>query len=107
VLVFAVIAVTAPIVEEIVFRGYLFGALTRWKGPWPAAVVTGVLFGAAHVAVHPPEVLLTLSVMGFALCLVFWFTGSLLPCIALHAACLLLVAPFSRARAPQAAEAGA
>jgi uncharacterized protein len=133
VLVFAVIAVTAPIVEEIVFRGYLFPALTRWRGPWPAAVLTGILFGAAHVAVHPPQVLLTLAVLGFALCLVYWFTGSLLPCIALHAAhnamvvsiqlgwgvetlaaivgapivCLLLVAPFSRAKAPQLAQASA
>jgi membrane protease YdiL (CAAX protease family) len=133
VLVFAVIAVTAPIVEEIVFRGYLFAALTRWRGPWLAAVVTGVLFGAAHVAVHPPEALLPIAVLGFALCLVYWFTGSLLPCIGLHAATnamvvgvqlewtwqvpvgmlsavlisLLLVAPFSRARAPQIAHAGA
>jgi uncharacterized protein len=133
VLVFAAICVTAPIVEEIVFRGYLFPALTRWRGPWPAAIITGVLFGAAHVAVHPPQVLLPLAVLGFALCLVYWFTGSLLPCIGLHAAhnamvvgiqlgwgievpaamlgavavSLLLVAPFTRGRAPKLAQASA
>src|SRR4051812_40835926 len=28
------IAIVAPIVEEITFRGYLFPALTRWRGPW-------------------------------------------------------------------------
>src|ERR1700754_3128758 len=28
------VAVVAPIMEEITFRGYLFPALTRWKGPW-------------------------------------------------------------------------
>jgi membrane protease YdiL (CAAX protease family) len=125
--------VTAPIVEEIVFRGYLFAALTRWRGPWPAAVITGVLFGAAHGAVHPPVALVPLAILGFALCLVYWFTGSLLPCIGLHAAnnamvlgievgwswqvplamlgavavSLLLVAPFTKGRAPQYAHAGA
>jgi membrane protease YdiL (CAAX protease family) len=84
-LLFLVLAVTTPIVEEIVFRGYLFGALTRWRGPGLAAVLCGVLFGAAHLAVYPLELIPPLMVMGAALCLVFWFTGSLLPCIGVHA----------------------
>ncbi len=122
------VAVTAPIVEEIVFRGYLFGALTRWRGPWLAAVISGVMFGAAHVVASPAVALVPLAVLGFMLCLVFWFTGSLLPCIGVHAAnnalvlslaaswtwqvpvaiaasvavALLVCAPFSRERAPQA-----
>jgi len=86
VLMFITVVVGAPIVEEIMFRGYLFAALTRWKGPWPAAVVSGALFGLAHVLAHPPAAWLPLAVMGFLLALVFWITGSLLPCIALHAA---------------------
>jgi uncharacterized protein len=83
-LVFA-LAVFTPIAEEIAFRGYLFPALTRWRGPWWGALLTGVLFGAAHFAVYPPEFLPALMAMGFALCLVFWFTGSLLPCVGVHA----------------------
>jgi membrane protease YdiL (CAAX protease family) len=79
------VAITAPIVEEIAFRGYLFAALTRWRGPWPAAIVSGLLFGAAHAAVYPPEFLPPLAAFGIVLAMVFWFTGSLLPCIALHA----------------------
>jgi membrane protease YdiL (CAAX protease family) len=79
------VGITAPIVEELAFRGYLFPALTRWRGPWIAAGVTAVLFGAAHVAVHPVEVLPVLAVVGFVACLLFWFTGSLLPCVGLHA----------------------
>jgi membrane protease YdiL (CAAX protease family) len=79
------VCVGAPIVEEIAFRGYLFAALTRWRGPWPAAVLSGLLFGAAHAAVYPPELLPPLAVFGVVLAMVFWFTGSLLPCIALHA----------------------
>jgi membrane protease YdiL (CAAX protease family) len=78
-------AVTAPIVEEISFRGYLFPALTRWRGPWLAAVITALLFGAAHALVYPPLLLPLMVAFGFGACLLFWFTGSLLPGIALHA----------------------
>jgi membrane protease YdiL (CAAX protease family) len=125
----AVVTVAAPIAEEIAFRGYLFAALTTWRGPWPAAIVTGLLFGAAHVAVYPPELLPALAFFGVAACLLFWFTGSLLPCIAVHAfnnaiamgalagwswevplvvigavvLSVVLVLPFARERAPQAA----
>jgi membrane protease YdiL (CAAX protease family) len=78
-------AVTAPIVEEVSFRGYLFPALTRWRGPWIAAVITALLFGAAHAFVYPPLLLPLMVAFGFGACLLFWFTGSLLPGIALHA----------------------
>ena len=78
-------AVTAPIAEEVSFRGYLFPALTRWRGPWIAAVITALLFGAAHAFVYPPLVLPLMVAFGFGACLLFWFTGSLLPGIALHA----------------------
>jgi uncharacterized protein len=77
-------AVTAPIVEEVSFRGYLFPALTRWRGPWMAAVITALLFGAAHALVYPPLLLPLMVAFGFGACLLFWFTGSLLPGIALH-----------------------
>jgi membrane protease YdiL (CAAX protease family) len=127
-LLFLGVVVAAPIVEEVVFRGYLFAALTRWKGPWPAALVSGALFGAAHLLVYPPLAIVPLAVMGFFLALVFWTSGSLLPCIALHAAnnalvlsiavgwswqvplavvgipavIVLALLPISRQRAPQA-----
>lgn len=77
-------AVTAPIVEEVSFRGYLFPALSRWRGPWIAAVITALLFGAAHALVYPPLLLPLMVAFGFGACLLFWFTGSLLPGIALH-----------------------
>jgi membrane protease YdiL (CAAX protease family) len=94
-LMFLGVAITAPIVEEVAFRGYLFAALTRWRGPWLAAIVSGLFFGAAHVLVHPPAVLLPIAIMGFLLAMVFWITGSLLPCIALHAANNALVISLS------------
>jgi membrane protease YdiL (CAAX protease family) len=126
---FAAIAVAAPIGEEIAFRGYLFPALTRWRGPWIGAIVTALLFGAAHFLVYPLVFLPALAFFGFGACLLFWFTGSLLPSICLHAinnaiaagvllggswqvplgvlgavaAVLLLLAPFARERVPQTA----
>ena len=125
------VAVMAPIAEEIAFRGYLFAALTTWRGPWPAALVTALLFGGAHVAVYPPEMLPALAFFGVFACLLFWFTGSLLPCIAVHAfnnalamgnllawtwqiplvligavtLSVVLLLPFARERAPQAVKA--
>jgi membrane protease YdiL (CAAX protease family) len=123
------IAVAAPIGEEIAFRGYLFPALTRWRGPWTGAILTALLFGLAHIAAYPPQLLPVMAVFGFGACLVYWFTGSLLPCVSLHAlnnavatglllgwssgvplaalgavvVALALLAPFARERAPQAA----
>ena len=79
------VAVVAPTVEELAFRGYLFPALTRWRGPWIAAALTGLLFGAAHAGVYPLQLLPALAFFGFGACLLYWFTGSLLPCIAAHA----------------------
>jgi hypothetical protein len=76
--------VIAPICEETLFRGYIFAALSKWKGWLPGAVITGALFGAVHVGSAPVEDLIPLAVLGFALCLLYRRTGSLYPCIAVH-----------------------
>jgi membrane protease YdiL (CAAX protease family) len=78
------IAVIVPIVEEITFRGYLFPAVTTWRGPWVAAILTSLLFGAAHAFSLPFPFQVGAAVFGFGACLLYWFTGSLLPGIALH-----------------------
>lgn len=77
--------VIAPICEETLFRGFIFTSLRNWKGPWPAAVLTALIFGAVHVASAPATDLLPLAALGFALCLIYRATGSLYPCIATHA----------------------
>jgi membrane protease YdiL (CAAX protease family) len=76
--------VIAPICEETLFRGYIFGALSKWRGWLPAAIMTGILFGGVHFGSAPVEDLVPLGVLGFALCLLYRRTGSLYPCIALH-----------------------
>jgi uncharacterized protein len=79
------VTVIAPIAEEIFFRGYFFGALRNWRGPWPAALVTGLVFGGIHAGSADVVFLVPLAILGVMLCVVRERTGSLLPCIALHA----------------------
>jgi hypothetical protein len=80
-----VVTVLAPLAEELFFRGYFFTALRSWKGVWPAAILTGLVFGGIHVGSAPAPFLVPLAVFGFLLCLLYWRTGSLYPCIVLHA----------------------
>jgi uncharacterized protein len=80
----ALTCVVAPVCEEMLFRGYIFSALSNWKGLWPAAIITGLIFGGVHATSAPAVDLAPLAALGFALCLLYRATGSLYPCIALH-----------------------
>lgn len=79
------VAYAAPVVEELLFRGLMFGSLRSRLGVLPAAAITGVLFGGAHAAGSPPAFLLPLAFLGFGLCLLYHRTGSLYPSMAVHA----------------------
>lgn len=79
------VCVVAPIAEEFFFRGYFFGALRNWRGVWPAAIITGLVFGAIHIGSSDIAFTVPLAFFGFVLCLLYDRTGSLYPCIALHA----------------------
>ncbi len=79
------VCVMAPIAEELFFRGFTFTALRRRLGMLPAAVVTGMIFGAIHLGGTQIEFIVPLMVFGFFLCLLYVWTDSLLPCIVLHA----------------------
>jgi len=79
------VTVVAPIAEEFFFRGFFFTALRNWRGIWPATIVTGLVFGAIHGGSAPVGYLVPLAMFGAALCLLYVRTGSLYPCIALHA----------------------
>lgn len=41
--------VAAPLVEELLFRGYFYGVIKRFTSPLFAATVTGALFAVVHV----------------------------------------------------------
>jgi membrane protease YdiL (CAAX protease family) len=78
------VSVIAPVAEEFFFRGFFFTSLRAWKGVWPAAVLTGIVFGAIHVGSADAVFLVPLGFFGFALCVLYHRTGSLYPCMTLH-----------------------
>jgi membrane protease YdiL (CAAX protease family) len=76
--------VAAPICEEFFFRGFFYGSLrTRLATPW-AALICGLVFGAIHFSSGVSAVPV-LIVLGIIFCLVREKTGSLYPCIGMHA----------------------
>jgi membrane protease YdiL (CAAX protease family) len=75
----------APLAEEVFFRGFLFPVLrSRW-GTAAGVIATGALFSLVHASGSPAEALIVLFVLGSGLCLLYLRTGSLLPCIGVHA----------------------
>lgn len=79
------VSVGAPIVEELLFRGVLFGSLRQKMRVLPAAAITGTLFGLAHVAGSPIAFIVPLIFLGAGLCLLYHKTGSLYAPMAVHA----------------------
>jgi membrane protease YdiL (CAAX protease family) len=79
------LAFVAPLAEEFFFRGFLFGVLREKIGVAWGAAATGLVFGLVHVAGSPVETIGVLIILGVLLCVLYQQTGSLLPCIALHA----------------------
>jgi membrane protease YdiL (CAAX protease family) len=79
------LAFMAPLAEEIFFRGFVFGVLREKLGVAAGALTTGIVFGLVHATGSPIETLGVLVILGVVLCWLYEQTGSILPCIALHA----------------------
>lgn len=73
--------VLAPLTEELVFRAVLYGWMRRAGGMVGAALVSGILFGLAHLDVR---MALANSIMGVVLALVYERSRSLWVPIAMH-----------------------
>lgn len=77
---------TAPLVEEVIYRGVLYSALQRAIGPgWAVAFVLS-LFALVHVPQYWPNfgILIVILVLSAVLTLVRARTGKLLPCFIIH-----------------------
>ncbi len=77
-------SLSAPIVEEIFFRGLLYRALRNRMSILPAALIAGFVFGAIHGIAYPLNALPPRMVFGVICCLLYERTGSLYPSMALH-----------------------
>jgi len=77
----------APIVEELVFRGLLMTALSKFKKYYIDVVVSSTLFSLIHVLQHGwiTTDFILYFVMGLIFCMMFRYTRSIYWAIALHA----------------------
>lgn len=87
-LLWAVVFVPAALVEELLFRGYLYFRQARISNPTRAAVVMSLWFGLAHLGNRDESVIGILQVVsiGLVFCLAVWRTGSLWWALGAHAA---------------------
>lgn len=78
---FVVVALVAPVVEELTFRGLGYRLLEPF-GRWTAVLLVGLLFGLAHGLV---EALPILAAFGAGLAYIRMRTGSVYPGMIVHA----------------------
>ena len=96
-LLFVSAVVMAPVMEELIFRGLMLPGLTRSRLRFVgAAIVTSVLFtlwhpGGAQKFTSFAVLLDWHLLMALGLCVVWWFTRSVWPCVLAHAASNLTV----------------
>ena len=76
------LAFFGPLLEEVLFRGAIQGALMRYFGrPWPAIVVAALVFGIFHM--NPVQIVYA-TLLGIVLGWIYYRTGSLLSVIVGH-----------------------
>ena len=77
---------TAPLVEEVVYRGVLYSAIQRSIGVKGAIAIVTALFALVHVPQYwgSPGTIILICLLSLVLTLVRVSTGNLLPCIILH-----------------------
>jgi membrane protease YdiL (CAAX protease family) len=77
---------TAPLVEEVVYRGMLYPAIQRVLGMGWAIAIVSVLFAGVHVYQYRTSVgvILVITVLSITLTLIRALTGKLLPSFVVH-----------------------
>jgi membrane protease YdiL (CAAX protease family) len=87
----------APLVEETLFRGYLYPMFARSFGVWPSIILTGVLFGAMHGAQlgWTWSLVAVLMIVGVIFTLVRARTGSVFASFMMHLGYNSLISAFA------------
>lgn len=77
---------TAPLVEEVVYRGVLYPALQRTMGMIPAVLIVTFLFAGPHVPQYWPNLaaISSITLLSVVLTVIRARTGRLLPCFVIH-----------------------
>lgn len=77
-----VFVVVAPVVEEVIMRGFLYGKLRQAAMPkWPAALLVSVLFGLAH---GQWNVGVDTFILSMAACYLREVSGTIWPGVVIH-----------------------
>jgi membrane protease YdiL (CAAX protease family) len=82
VLIIVLAVVIAPMVEEFVFRFYLYGVMRKYVGRFAGLVANSLLFAAVHG--HVPSAA-PLFVLGVCFTLAYEWSGSILVAMTMHA----------------------
>ena len=77
---------SAPVVEEVVYRGVLYSAVKRSLNTLAAVVLITILFAGVHLVQYWGDLatIFSLFSLSLGLTLVRAWTGNILPCIVLH-----------------------
>jgi hypothetical protein len=76
--------ILAPIAEELLFRGLLLPALSRWSGSqWIGILASGLMFGLIHMPLY--QNVASLMLFGVVLGYIYVKSGSLTLAILVHA----------------------
>lgn len=106
ILIFVTVAIAAPVVEEVVFRGMLQRSMTQYMPPWAAIILSAFIFAIIHMQ---PEAIGALMALGIAFGVIYHVTKSLKATILLHlvnnAAALILQPLAEKAAEAEAAPA--
>lgn len=81
ILAFLTLVIIAPLAEEMLFRGYLYGKLRKAVPLWVAMLVTSILFGVLH---GQWNVGIDVFVLSLVMCTLREMTGSIWAGVLLH-----------------------
>jgi membrane protease YdiL (CAAX protease family) len=99
---------TAPLVEEVVYRGIMYSSFQRTFGVPIAVILVTILFAVVHVPQYYPSysTILVICLLSLVLTLIRARSKNLLPCIVLHTifnavqSLLLIVEPYIQQNVP-------
>jgi CAAX amino terminal protease family. len=81
ILIYVLTALTTPIVEEVFFRGICYSIFKKRYGVLGGAIISGAIFGVAHL---DPNSFVVLTLLGAGLAILYERTGRLSACIFAH-----------------------
>jgi CAAX protease family protein len=80
-LAFITLVVIAPLAEETLFRGYLYGKLRKFRSVWASTLITSILFGIVHLQWNVGVDVFALSIV---MCTLREISGTIWPGVLMH-----------------------